>query len=59
MEWLLKLKDESPYDINLVFVNTDLQADWGLQEGKKIKVKIKYRGDKSASLDFGKIPYEN
>ncbi len=58
IEWLNSLQNESKKEIAIIFVNTDLQTSWGLEEGKKMKLKLKFKGDKSASLKFGKIPYD-
>jgi hypothetical protein len=55
---LLSLKNTSIYNISIILVNTDLQADWGLEKGKRLKLKFKFLGQKSASLEFGRIPYQ-
>lgn len=55
--WLTEMQLSSPYNITILAVNTDLQESWGLQAGKKLRMKLKvnYRG---GSAEFGKIPYK-
>lgn len=55
---LKQLNDSSNYKISIVLINTDLQSEWGLQEGKRLKLKFKFLGKKSASISFGEIPYK-
>jgi len=57
LELITLLKNTSKYNISIMLVNTDLQADWGLESGKRLKLKFKFLGKKSASIEFGKIPY--
>lgn len=56
--WFQSMKKDSDIDISILFVNTDLQTDWGLIEGEKMKIKFKLKSMKSASIEFGKIPYQ-
>lgn len=56
--WLQTMKKDSDLDISILLVNTDLQTDWGLVEGKKMKIKFRLKSMKSASIEFGKIPYK-
>lgn len=55
---LLSLKNTSKYNISIILVNTDLQTEWGLEKGKRLKLKFKFLGQKSASIEFGRIPYQ-
>jgi len=53
---LAEMQNKSAYNIGIILINTDLQADWGLIEGKKIHLKFKYR-NKQVQVKFKKIPY--
>jgi hypothetical protein len=55
-EWMNDLKAESDLKLSIVLVNVDMQADWGLKAGKKMKMKFRLLGKRSGSLEFGEIP---
>jgi len=56
-KYLKKLKEESKADVEVIWVNADLQESWGLKKGKKMKFKIKFLGNGEGELIFKKIPY--
>ena len=45
--------------IKIIYVNTDLLEEWGLEKGKKLPVKFKRDGKKSVTMYFGKLPLKN
>jgi hypothetical protein len=55
LNWLLNLKKNSELNVVVVFVNSDLLEDWGLEKGKELPIKFKKEGNQF-SLDFGKLP---
>lgn len=54
--WLKSMQMESPLNFTILMVNTDLQEAWGLEPGKKMKIKLKINSH-GGSVTFGKIPY--
>ena len=56
-KWMLSLKNNSSLSSTILFINADLQENWNLKKGKKMRIKFKLRGKKSAAIHFGKIPY--
>lgn len=54
---LQELQMKSNFKISIIGVNTDLQEDWGLIPGKKMKMKLKIRGH-GGTADFGPLPYK-
>jgi hypothetical protein len=57
LKWIKSISNNSEHDIAVILVNTDLQESWGLKKGDKMKLKIKFIGNKSASVILGEIPY--
>src|SRR5690554_404623 len=56
-EWTKDLAEKSDVDFAVVYVNTDLLEEWGLEKGEKVKTKFKYnRKSKNVSLTFGELP---
>lgn len=57
-ENLLWLEELGKYSdkIAIIYVNTDLLDEWGLERGKKLPIKIKRDGKRSVSMYFGKLP---
>jgi hypothetical protein len=53
--WLDKLEKSSD-KIAIIYVNTDLLDDWGLEKGKKLPIKIRRDGKRSVSMYFGSLP---
>lgn len=55
-EWAKGLVVESDIDFAIIYVNTDLLEEWGLQKGGKVKTKFKYKKGRSVNLTFGELP---
>lgn len=55
--WLRGMQQSSPYNITILAVNTDLQESWGLQPGRKLKMKLKVNAH-SGSAEFGPLPWK-
>lgn len=55
---LAKLCVDGSSNCKVFLINTDLNSQWGLTPGKRIKMKFKMKGSKSVELKFGKIPYQ-
>jgi hypothetical protein len=57
-ENLLWLEELGKYSdkIAIIYVNTDLLDEWGLERGKKLPIKIRRDGKRSVSMYFGKLP---
>lgn len=55
INWLDKLGKTSD-KIAIIYVNTDLLEEWGLERGKKLPIKIRRDGKRSVSMYFGKLP---
>lgn len=53
--WLEKLEKSSD-KIEIIYINTDLLDEWGLEKGKSLPIKIKRDGKKSVSMYFGSLP---
>jgi len=53
--WLDKLEKSSD-KIAIIYVNTDILDDWGLEKGKKLPIKIRRDGKRSVSMYFGSLP---
>ena len=56
--WLYKYGEKFPEKYEIILVNVDLNYNWGLEKGKKIKLKFKMTKKNSVDLEFGKIPYK-
>jgi hypothetical protein len=56
-QWINSLKNNSNTKAAVIFVNGDLQEEWGLEKAKKLKTKFRKKG-KGSSFDikFGKLP---
>lgn len=51
---------ENEEKVRFIRINTDLNADWGLQEGKKIKLRLKKRRSSTEyDVTTSKIPYSS
>lgn len=48
--------EETNKKIKIIYINTDLLDDWGLEKGKKLPIKFKRDGKRSVELFFGKLP---
>jgi hypothetical protein len=57
-EWIYELKNKSNVNLEILFINTDLQEEWGLIKGRRMKIKFHLRSKNSASIQLGKIPYK-
>ena len=55
VNWLLDLKKNSDLNVVIVFVNSDLLEDWGLEKNKELPVKFKKEGNQF-TMNFGKLP---
>lgn len=55
-EWTKELVKESDIDFAVIYVNTDLLEEWGLEKGGKVKTKFKYNKG-SVNLTFGELPW--
>jgi hypothetical protein len=55
LKWLTEL-EETNKKIKIIYINTDLLDDWGLEKGKKLPIKFKRDGKRSVELFFGKLP---
>lgn len=53
--WLDKLQTSSD-KIAIIYVNTDLLDEWGLEKGKLLPIKIKRDGKRSVNMYFGSLP---
>ncbi|MFN3755787.1 MAG: hypothetical protein ACK4RM_02415 [Flavobacterium sp.] len=53
--WLEELGKNSN-KIEVIYVNTDLLDDWGLEKGKSLPIKIRRDGKKSVNMYFGSLP---
>jgi len=53
--WLQELEKSSD-KIEIIYINTDLLDEWGLEKGKSLPIKIKRDGKKSVSMYFGSLP---
>ncbi|WP_417199657.1 hypothetical protein [Bizionia sp.] len=57
MAWIMELKEASKQDIVVIFVNTDLLDEWGLEKDKKLPMKFKKKA-KEMTINFGTLPIE-
>ena len=55
LKWLTEL-EQTNKKIKIIYINTDLLDDWGLEKGKKLPIKFKRNGKRSVELIFGKLP---
>jgi len=55
LKWLTKL-EQTNKKIKIIYINTDLLDDWGLEKGKKLPIRFKRDGKRSVELFFGKLP---
>jgi len=55
LKWLNEL-EQTNKKIKIIYINTDLLDDWGLEKGKKLPIKFKRNGKRSVELVFGKLP---
>ncbi len=55
MEKLINKRDTSALKINFIKINTDLQENWGLQKGKKVKIKLRFN-KKGVQTNLPKLP---
>ncbi|WP_333693281.1 hypothetical protein [Flavobacterium sp.] len=55
LKWLTAL-EQTNKKIKIIYINTDLLDDWGLEKGKKLPIKFKRNGKRSVELVFGKLP---
>jgi len=55
-KWSKDLAQKSDVDFAIIYVNTDLLEEWGLEKGQKVKAKFKYNKG-SFSMNFGKFPW--
>jgi hypothetical protein len=53
--WLEELGKNSD-KIEIIYVNSDLLDDWGLEKGKSLPIKIRRDGKKSVNMYFGSLP---
>lgn len=44
-------------DIQFIRISTDLNENWGLDTDKKLKMKLKNKGDGIYEIKYGKIPF--
>jgi hypothetical protein len=58
LKWLTEL-EQTNKKIKIIYINTDLLDDWGLEKGKKLPIKFKRDGKRSVELFFGKLPIKN
>ncbi len=56
--WLYEYYKKYPDKYEIIIVNVDLNQNWGLEKGKKMKLKFKMTKKNSVDLEFGKIPYK-
>lgn len=56
--WLYEYYKKYPDKFEIIIVNADLNYNWGLEKGKKMKLKFKMTKKNSVDLEFGKIPYK-
>lgn len=56
--WLNEYCNKYPDKFEIVLINVDLNSNWGLQEGKKLKLKFKMNKKNSVDLHFGNMPYK-
>jgi len=56
MNWLSDLQKNSKTKIRIIFINTDLQEDWGLIKGEKLNLKFSMTGKKAGEFEFGTLP---
>lgn len=52
------IAQKSDIDFAIIYVNTDLLEEWGLEKGKKVKTKFKYNKGRSFSINFGDLPFK-
>ncbi|UGS23759.1 hypothetical protein [Flavobacterium channae] len=55
IDWLLGLKKNSNLNIEVIFVNSDMLEDWGLEEKGELPIKFKKEG-KGFTMTFGELP---
>lgn len=55
-EWYNGLKKNSDFNVAVMFVNTDLLEEWGLEKGGELPIKFKKEKGRTMSLRFGKLP---
>lgn len=58
LKWLTQL-EQTNKKIKIIYINTDLLDDWGLEKEKKLPIKFKRDGKRSVELVFGKLPIKN
>ena len=55
VQWLNTLRAGSTTSIAVLFINGDLLVDWGLVEGKELKIKFR-KSKKGYTLSYGNLP---
>lgn len=56
MNWLTDLQKNSNTRIRIIFINSDLQEDWGLKKGEKLDLNFRMIGKKAGEFEFGYLP---
>lgn len=56
-QWLADLQKNSAFRPRLLLVNCDLLDEWGLKPKAKMKLRFRLESKRSASIEFGPIPY--
>ena len=55
INWLLDLKKKSDLNIAILFVNSDMLEEWGLNKNGELPIKFKKDGDQF-TMTFGELP---